>query len=359
MCLTPSYVWVQRGPKWEKESKPCGLCWRCKQNRISDYVGRALCEAAYSEAVATLTLTYAPREDGADKNLTPIHFQAFIRALRKRGHKIRYLAAGEYGKLRDRAHFHVVLFFRSGKPDWPQEENFHMEEWPHGHVFCDWAGDDRAIRYVCKYLLKTERGDGWFSLSKKPVLGWDFFREKAEENIKHGVFPSVFEYVPPNASVKKRYLISGTTRMEYITYIAEGLAGTGRVIPEKLSPWAKKSLDKAFRRQHARYIEKLPVFQRLQAQAEGFEESLDRRRISPYAVSKVLWSTSPECDEWRDEKLRKEISTWLVEGVLALAEGRPVRPPLVPMWWFALAEIMPHKVRAKVKRGDVLVKFRE
>lgn len=344
MCVAPSFVYVLRGPGYVRQNKPCGVCWRCIENRVSDYVGRALCEAAYSEAVCALTLTYAPRQDGAEKNLTPSHAQAFIRALRKRGHKIRYLIAGEYGKLRDRAHFHALLFFKSIPPDWPQEKNFHIDEWPHGHVFCDWTGSDSAIRYVCKYLLKQERGDGWFSISKKPVLGWDFFREKAEENIKLGVFPSSFEYVPPNASSKKRYLMSGTTKMEYLTYISDGLAGTGRIVPSKMSEWAKKSMDKTFRRNHARYIEKLPAFQRLKAAAEGFEDALDQRRISPYALSRLLFEHSEAGREWLSAEYKRQEIEWLCGAIVDVMSGKIPKPPQLVVGWALLAECLPQHV---------------
>ena len=92
MCLNQSFVWVKRGLKWEQQSKRCGHCWRCKRNRLNDFIGRSLCEAAVSSAVCTLTMTYAPRDDLADKVVTARHFQLFMKLLRRAGHKVRYLA---------------------------------------------------------------------------------------------------------------------------------------------------------------------------------------------------------------------------------------------------------------------------
>ena len=162
MCINPSYIWVQCGPKWEKQPTGCKRCWRCKQNRVNDYVGRCLAEAAVSSHTCVVNLTYAPREDLADKLLQPRHFQLFIKLLRRAGHKVRYFVAGEYGEEKGRAHFHAVLFFthivkqdKTPFYNWdhkydpetsarfsdkiPQKEMVHIREWPHGHITCDWA----------------------------------------------------------------------------------------------------------------------------------------------------------------------------------------------------------------------------
>lgn len=255
MCLSPSFVWVQRGPKWEQQKTSCRVCRRCREFRVNDYVGRSLCEAAYSAATVSVTLTYRERTDFKDVLLHPPHFQAFIRALRRRGHFVRYLAAGEYGEAKGRAHFHAILFFRDAAPDWPHKQRYWPTEmWDHGHVFADFAADQRAIRYVCKYLLKAERGESWFSLSKKPALGWEFFATKADEQIALGVLPQSFEYRPPNAGPKMRCQMTGAIRRDYLLRLADGFAGTGKIDPEKLDYWMFKSFDKAFRWQDRRAI---------------------------------------------------------------------------------------------------------
>ena len=116
MCINPSYVWQCIGSEWRKQPIACRQCWRCKKNRINDYVGRCLAEAATSLHVCAITLTYAPRDDLADKVLNPRHFQLFMKLLRRAGHKVRYLVAGEYGDLKGRSHFHALLFFTEMQP---------------------------------------------------------------------------------------------------------------------------------------------------------------------------------------------------------------------------------------------------
>jgi hypothetical protein len=266
MCVSPSFIWIERGPKWEQQEVPCKLCWRCQQNRVNDFVGRCLAETSVSSAVCTLTLTYAPRDDLADKVITPYHFQLFIKLLRRAGHKIRYIVAGEYGDAKGRAHFHAILFFTDIRPraegrpvpfyNWnhghnpetsgpfcaeiPQQQNCHISEWPHGHIFADWSASEKAIRYICKYVLK-DRTEGWLSMSKKPPLGAAFFAQKAARAIELGVMPASFNYLPPGGSREKPYMMRGATRRDYIKAIADVLDPPDH----RLDEWVLKSLEKA------------------------------------------------------------------------------------------------------------------
>lgn len=262
MCIRPSEVWVDLGGEWQKQAVACRQCWRCRQNRVNDYVGRALAEAAYSERTATVTLTYAPREDLADKVLHPRHFQLFMKLLRRAGHKVRYLVAGEYGDLKGRAHFHVLLFFTHFAPgdgeafynpehmrdplssarfsaEMPHKRMVHIREWPHGHVKCDWTGDEQAIRYVCKYLLADDKNSAWFSVSKKPALGAAFFAAKAAQARALGVLPSKMEYMPPGGTRGRPYLITGASRRDYLNAIT-----TDPGDRDRMSEWVRKTFDK-------------------------------------------------------------------------------------------------------------------
>ena len=260
MCITPNFIWVERGASYEQVQAACRKCWQCRSNKVSDYVGRALCEASTSDWVLTLTLTYAPRDDLADKVLTPRHFQQFIRSLRMRGHSIRYLVSGEYGELKGRAHFHCVLFGLGNKPTIsdidglarpiPNKKNFHHDAWPHGHLFADWDADEKALRYVCKYILKYDDQSSWFSISKKPPLGAAFFSQKAKEAIFHRVLPSSFEYLPPNGQRGRSYFMTGATRRDYLLEISRGLMLSHPEQLSMVSEWVGLALEKAWKADH-------------------------------------------------------------------------------------------------------------
>lgn len=287
MCLTPTYVWVQRGPKCEKQNVPCKKCWQCIKGRVNDFVGRCLCEAATSQVTCTVTLTYASRDDLADKIIHPRHFQLFMKLLRRAGHKVRYMAVGEYGSEKGRAHFHAVLFFQhfADLPEWAitprykadyqqpddwdrayfsrdiaQMRMVHIREWPHGHIQVDWNADERALRYVCKYLLKPEKHNAWFTISKRPAIGHEWFMQKAELARSLGVVPNTWSYSPPGSDPKRKYMITGAIRRDYLNAIT-----TDPKDKPRMSEWTLKTFEKHERARLLDYLNKLPVEVQVQA----------------------------------------------------------------------------------------------
>lgn len=341
MCLEPSFIYISRAGKWERQPVSCKRCWRCQRNRLNDYVGRCLAEASVREWVVVVTLTYAdwqqrgPVDDLADVMLTPPHFQKFVRALRKRGHSIRYLCAGEYGSLKGRAHFHALIFGDGPKPDFPQRKQFHHPTWPHGYMFADWASDERAIRYVCKYLLKDqEHKDGkkqsWFSLSKKPALGAEWFARKAEMAIEAGVMPSSFHYVPPGGSSGRTYLMTGHTRRRYCAQVAAGLIVRGMFDRKKINEWVLKAYDAAVKEAWERRLAKLPPEEVAEAYATFYD-----RTSTP--LEKVLDRIGRE-DRWIEhcnEEWERRLSECLDEGISLVEISAPPLEPVVeplPAW---------------------------
>lgn len=307
MCMSPSYVWIKRGPNWEQSPKPCGHCWLCKQNRLNDYVGRSLAEAAVSQHVATVNLTYAPRDDLADKVLVPRHFQLFMKLLRRAGHKVRYLVAGEYGSAKGRAHFHALLFFTEVAPlrgevpaykrpapfcrEIPSDRDrlIHISEWPHGHVTCEWSGGESAIRYVCKYLLADDKNNAWFSISKKPALGAAWFAQKAARARDYGVLPSSFEYLPPGGNRERPYLMTGATRRDYLAACAPKAADRPR-----MSEWVQRTYDK---HERARRIEEAETAETLRLQTEGFKLPEPEKPEPPPESRTAEWYSDRRAEE--------------------------------------------------------------
>lgn len=280
MCVTPSFVWVEKGPKWVKQDISCRQCWQCRKLRVDDLVGRCLAEKAYSTWSAVIALTYRDSEeresDLAHKVLRPRHVQDFIRSLRKRGHLIRYLATGEYGKIRGRAHWHVIIFGQGDKPQWPQAERFDLQAWPHGFSHVTFSPDERAMRYAVKYILKD---DTWFSLSKKPPLGHAFFMAKAARDHALGVIPSRWRYAPPGSDPDRQYLLTGASRLYYFLELCR-LSGKNPVeLASKGNEWVQASARKVDIWLRRRDAQDVPIDQFMKA----FAEELDMRdpRRSP------------------------------------------------------------------------------
>ena len=287
MCQSPSWVYKACAPVPTKISVACRKCWQCKSNRVNDYVGRALAEAQTSDWVLALTLTYAPRSDLADKVLTPRHFQTFMKLVRRGNYNARYLVAGEYGSLKGRAHFHAILFGKGQKPEIPQKQNCHIESWPHGHVFADWTGDEKALRYVCKYILKEDQREGWFSLSKKPALGHAYFQKRAKRFAELGAFPSSFCYMPPGGSKNREYLMTGATRRDFLETMCVEWQKTRPLELSRLSEWVRNAVEKRDFNARVAEAEARPLLE----QIEAMQERIAQNRPTQRQVNRSLLDT--------------------------------------------------------------------
>lgn len=184
---------------------PCRNCWRCRQNKINDWVGRCIAESRTSVGWSAITLTYGPDSEG-EKNhiraavLTYSDVQKYFKLLRRHGYPLRYLVAGEFGAKKGRAHWHMIVFWTKRVPkhiedgketDMPLRCRFIERHWPHG--FSQWdTGNEKAIRYVCKYvskdLLDAERQQQ-VNLSKIPPLGARYFVGLAGRYVQQGISP--------------------------------------------------------------------------------------------------------------------------------------------------------------------------
>lgn len=271
MCTRPNMIWVERGPGHVEQVVPCRSCWQCRKNHVNDFVGRCLAEASVSDWVQFWTLTYAPRDDLAEKILTPRHFQDFVRSLRKRGYNVRYLACGEYGERKGRAHFHCILFGKGRMAQVPLNVRSHHDAWPHGHVMVKNGADEGAIRYVCKYLLK-ESEQTWFTCSKKPPLGDAFFDRLAQRNVEMDTLPTTFQYKAPGGGAW-RYPISGASRRIYIQRILDGMGD--RFNFERCSQWCAAAVEKV-----KRYEADKSVVYDMGSFIDQLAEELGRRKMT-------------------------------------------------------------------------------
>jgi hypothetical protein len=292
-CNAPSWIWKPFGNGHKKVRIPCKECWRCRANRINEYEGRCLAEASMCKRAVALTLTYGPdAPDGGHDLIKPQHFQKFIRALRIRDHLVRYLACGEYGKKKGRAHFHCILFFETTPPAWAHQKNIHIPEWPHGYVWADWNIEPRSVRYVLKYIMKeqdtSDPRKSWFTCSKYPPLGDAFFRKLASEMVEAGVMPQTYLYAAPAGFAKRDYIMTRATRRNFMTYLLAGYAEKGRKVPK----WSMSEAVQEWIADHEA-SEKQAAFWALPPDeiAEIFREEFSRKAPSENTVRKDLYDT--------------------------------------------------------------------
>ncbi|QCS37217.1 replication initiation protein [Tortoise microvirus 70] len=135
-----------------------------------------------------MTLTYAG--DGPEsavlryKDIQELLYR--LRAKRGGNYNVRYICAGEYGTKKGRAHWHIILFFYGRSPDVKIGARINWKYWPHGFSYFQ-NPDYQGFRYVMKYALKQEGNEGFskaLSMSKKPPLGHNFFKNMADDIVE-------------------------------------------------------------------------------------------------------------------------------------------------------------------------------
>lgn len=207
MCITP-----YRLP--DRTLVACRGCWACRENRVNDWIGRALCEQQSASVCVAVTLTY--RGEGPETALLRYSdVQLFLKRLRKAGYSVRYIVAGEYGSLKGRAHWHLILFFEGSAPEWEYERRFNWRFWPLGYSYFQ-RPDFKGFAYILKYILKDQSQTGQalqFAMSKKPPIGHEYLTGLASRIAERGFAlrdPSYsFASVLDRNGVPRRFWVQG------------------------------------------------------------------------------------------------------------------------------------------------------
>lgn len=124
---------------------PCGKCTGCRTTNARAWALRCHLELQDHESAAFTTLTYS--EQWLPPTLQKRDLQLFLKRLRKEK-RIRFFASGEYGEIRQRPHYHLLLYGASLADD-----DLIRETWGKGLT------DVRAItpaniNYVAGYTQK-------------------------------------------------------------------------------------------------------------------------------------------------------------------------------------------------------------
>lgn len=221
----------------------CRKCWQCREQKVDDWVGRCLAESKTSTACHSITLTYGEDETGEKDHLraailTYSDLQRMFKHLRVDGYKFKYFAVGEYGSMKGRAHWHLMIFWAGKVPPHElstvTEKRFHNKYWPHG--FQHWEKPTaKSIRYVCKYIQKDMGKDerqGHLAMSKKPPLGNEYFHKLAGKYVAQGLAPQDLFYSFPEVKDKngkpKRFYMTGVTATNYLEAFCVQWAASGQ-----------------------------------------------------------------------------------------------------------------------------------
>ncbi|QCS37249.1 replication initiation protein [Tortoise microvirus 75] len=258
MCISP--IKLEDGIQ-----ASCRVCWQCRSNRVSDWVGRNIAETETATVSYAVTLTYGRSWDGRADHLRSVmltysDIQKMLKRMRKAGYVVRYIVAGEYGAKLERAHWHGVFhFYGAIVPEWEgQHLNWSQEQWDRvgGIHIPEWSQDGAPMghvhikkatyahtRYALKYLLKAESLDqAKVAMSRKPPLGYAYFVSLAKQAAAQFIAPQDLNY---KFNVRKmsgeqevmQFLLRGRMAEIYLdTYLAEwrALHGTRPRPPSEL-----------------------------------------------------------------------------------------------------------------------------
>lgn len=182
---------------------PCGRCNGCKLERSREWAVRCVHEASMWKDNCFVTLTYndrnLPKIFGVP-TLRPRDFVLFMKKLRKVKPGVRFLQAGEYGKL-GRPHHHAILFncsFDSDKVIYGKRGDYKLYRSPTLERLwtCGFSSFGsvtfESAAYVARYTLKKVSGsrrgfreDEYCTMSRNPGIGASWFNKFVGD-----VFPS-------------------------------------------------------------------------------------------------------------------------------------------------------------------------
>lgn len=207
----------------------CRICSLCQSNYRKDWVGRCIAEKLTSTKTWVITLTYGGGNHDAAQTLRYEHVQLMLKKLRNHGYKVRYMVAGEYGSGgTERAHWHIVLFFKGASPTFKLNKRYNHPIWEHGFIFVE-EPHHANFYYATKYTTKKTNEkfrELDFRFSKFPALGHGYFMELADGYVKEKIAPSDFTYTFRDIKDKKgkqrAFLMRGVTKENFMQRFHEG-----------------------------------------------------------------------------------------------------------------------------------------
>lgn len=257
-------------------SVPCGVCIGCRIDRAEAWAIRATHEAsmhkfgAGARGSVFLTLTYDPQHVPTDYSVRKDVMQRFLKRLRKRiGEKVRYLLCGEYGELKGRPHFHVLLFgydFPDKRP-WRKVRDNQLfrselleEVWTFGSAEIG-SVTYQSARYVAGYVVKklggSQADEAYWRQSPVDGETYKVEPEFATMSLHPGLGESWFKKFSGDVFPSDEVIIDGRPRKPPRYY--EKLYGDEAMVPIKRARKARIAKLEAVTRARAAVLEETKV----------------------------------------------------------------------------------------------------
>lgn len=182
---------------------PCGKCIECIKLRAFEWGIRAKHEISCKPDNCFITLSYDEDHIPVDHEDLIEQFKLFMKRIRKKVPKIKYMASHEYGTLTQRPHHHVLIFgwsptemvkhstSKKGYPLFISKEV--SKEWKKGfHSIGD--ANEKTAYYIASYSLKKSKDEKYrsdtgeivkdsFSCSKHTGIGKEYFEKNYKQMI--------------------------------------------------------------------------------------------------------------------------------------------------------------------------------
>lgn len=152
----------------------CGQCMECRLAYSREWAIRITHEAQMHDRNCFLTLTYDDDHLPEHGQLVKRDLQLFFKRLRKSLGPFRYVAAGEYGEVRRRPHFHAAIFgmdFSHDRIEYGEgirgdkiyvsaslASIWQQSTFPFGHTIGSLTFESAA--YIARYITKRVSGIG-------------------------------------------------------------------------------------------------------------------------------------------------------------------------------------------------------
>lgn len=151
----------------------CGQCIGCRFDQSRQWAIRAVHEASLYEDNSFITLTYnnenLPKDHSVSKEVIQKFFKRYRKEINKHapGKQIRFMACGEYGSLRNRPHYHAIIFNWRDPNErlWSKSKSGELlyrspvleKAWQYGHSSVGNVTFQSAA-YTARYVTKKQMG---------------------------------------------------------------------------------------------------------------------------------------------------------------------------------------------------------
>lgn len=206
----------------------CGKCYECIKERGRNWTYKIFLEALEQKEKCFITLTYRDDKNGTQQ-LDKSELQRFIKRLRKHIQpiKIKYFGAGEYGELKGRPHYHLIILGWQPKDLTPMRKSargYKMytsktihKMWGLGRISIQ-RFDYKEVGYLSLYLNQNEKINKKYN-KKEIAYKKHLIREL---QVKHGILIKTPTATSENRKQKNIYtkvkMIKDLTKKELYKY---------------------------------------------------------------------------------------------------------------------------------------------